>query len=130
MSPVPPARVLVDTSVWVAHFRQGSAVLNQLLADDAVLMHPLALGELACGTPPRRRQTLRDLALLPSARQASLEEVLAFIERRQLYGLGCGLVDVSLLASALLTPGAALWTLDARLAAQARRLGVLYLPAH
>lgn len=46
--------VLVDTSVWVLHFRQSNQALVKLLEQDAVRMHPLILGELACGTPPER----------------------------------------------------------------------------
>ena len=53
---------------------------------------------------------------------------MAFIEREKLYGLGCGLVDMLLLASTLITPGAALWTLDKRLAELAGRFGVDYQP--
>lgn len=43
-------------------------------------------------------------------------------------GLGCGLVDMSLLASTLITPGAELWTLDKRLAELAGRFGVAHRP--
>ena len=32
--------VLVDTSVWVGHFRYGNAALERLLMQDAVLCHP------------------------------------------------------------------------------------------
>lgn len=120
--------VLVDTSVWVDHFRHGNPALVRLLAQDAVLVHPLVLGEIACGTPPQRQQTLADLGRLQAAPQASIREALAFIEREQLYGLGCGLVDVLLLASTLLNPGATLWTLDRRLADMAGRFGVLHTP--
>lgn len=118
--------VLVDTSVWVAHFRTSQPVLGQLLAMDLVLSHPLVIGELACGTPPRRRQTLQDLASLRQTQQASIEEAMAFAERHGLYGKGCGLVDMLLLASTLLTDGARLWTLDKRLASLAREQGVLF----
>ncbi|ASM78594.1 twitching motility protein PilT [Vitreoscilla filiformis] len=121
--------VLIDTSVWVAHFRQCNAELVRLLALDGALMHPLVQAELACGTPPEpRARTLADLGLLPPVRQASLTEVLAFVERERLYGLGCGVVELVLLASTLLTPGAVLWTLDKRLAALAGRFGVSYAP--
>lgn len=121
--------VLIDTSVWVEHFRSGLPALTELLLADRVLMHPLVLGELACGTPPARTQTLADLAALQSAQQATHDEVLAFIEAEQLYGLGCGWVDMALLASARITPGAVLWTLDKRLAALAERFGVGYSAA-
>jgi len=119
-------RVLVDTSVWVYHFRQHSAALANLLTLDLVLIHPMVLGELACGTPPSRQQTLADLARLQPTQQASMREVLAFVARERLFGLGCGLVDMALLASALMTPGAELWTLDKRLAALAERFGVMH----
>ncbi len=123
--------VLIDTSVWVAHFRQRNAALMALLAADQALMHPMVLGELACGTPPERTQTLSDLSLLQSSQQASLREVMAFVDREQLYGQGCGLVDMSLLTSTLLTPGASLWTLDKRLANLATRFKVAHpAPLH
>lgn len=123
--------VLIDTSVWVAHFRQRNAALVALLTADQVLIHPMVLGELACGTPPERTRTLSDLGLLQATQQASLREVMAFVDREHLYGLGCGLVDMSLLASTLLTPGATLWTLDKRLAELATRYKVAHqAPLH
>lgn len=122
--------VLIDTSVWVEHFRQRNGALMDLLAADLALMHPMVLAELACGTPPApRAQTLRDLGLLAQTQQASVREVMDFIEREKLYGLGCGAVDVFLLASTLMTPGAELWTLDKRLAALSERFGVGHRPA-
>jgi predicted nucleic acid-binding protein len=123
--------VLVDTSVWVDHFRNHNAGLVGLMSQDKVLIHPFVLTELASGTPPApRRRTLADLASLRMARQASQAEVLDFIEREKLYGLGCGLVDITLLASALLTPDATLWTLDKRLLALAMRSQISYPAKH
>ncbi len=116
--------VLVDTSVWVDHFRRGNTALERLLWQDAVLCHPWVIGEIACGTPPAREQTLADLAALQTAKVASVQELMVFIDREHLSGLGCGLVDLGLLASTLMTPGAQLWTLDKRLSALADRFGV------
>lgn len=121
--------VLVDTSVWVEHFRNRNEGLVSLLTLDLVLSHPLVVTELACGTPPARSRTLADIATLPQARQARLDEVMGFIEREHLYGLGCGAVDLALLASTLLTPGSRLWSLDKRLARLAERFQVAYRPA-
>ena len=119
--------VLVDTSVWVEHFRKGDARLTKLLAQDAALMHAFVLEEIACGTPPApRARTLADLARLRQARLASHAEIMGFIEREQLHGQGCGMVDVNLLASTRITPGARLWTLDKRLATLAKRLDVAW----
>ncbi len=96
---------------------------------DLALIHPMVLLELACGTPPApRERTLGDLGVLLTAEQATLEEVMQFVEREKLYGLGCGLVDMTLLASTLVTPGAKLWTLDRRLAGLAERFGVAHRP--
>jgi predicted nucleic acid-binding protein len=123
--------VLVDTSVWVDHFRCGNETLVLLLEQDRVLTHPCILGEIACGTPRRRAQTLADLASLQAAQQASLPEMLDFIERDQLFGHGCGWIDLQLLAATCLSEGAVLWSLDLRLQALADRLGRAYRsPVH
>lgn len=123
--------ILIDTSVWVDHFRSRNDHLVQLLCRDQVLIHPMIQAEIACGTPPAPRlRTLGDLALLPHSHQATIAEVMAFIENEKLYGLGCGLVDITLLASAMITPGAKLWTFNKRLAKLAARLNVSYQPVH
>jgi predicted nucleic acid-binding protein len=119
--------VLVDTSVWVDHFRNRNEALNALLQQDLARTHPLIIGEIVCGTPPvPRDKTLRDLELLQVVQHASLRETMEFIERESLYGLGCGLIDLVLLASTLLTPGVKLWTSDKRLAELAERFGVAH----
>ena len=116
--------VLVDTSVWVDHFRSKNQRLVYLLERDRVMVHPMVLAELACGTPPNRASILDDLDSLKHSQQATQKETLAFVESEKLYGLGCGLVDMLLLASTLITPQAELWTLDKRLSALAERFGV------
>jgi len=121
--------VLVDTSVWVDHFRRRNASLMHLLEQDLVMTHPLVVGEIACGTPPDRKRTLADLGVLQQTRQASLREVIDFIEKERLFGRGCGLVDMTLLVSTLMTPGVALWSLDRPLAALARHFGVIHRPS-
>lgn len=121
--------VLIDTSVWVDHFRNRNDVLVDLIQLDVALAHPMVVVEIACGMLPAPRiQTLNSIVLLQPCNQASLFEVMDFIERERLYGIGCGLVDMSLLASTLITPGAELWTLDKRLAELAGRFGVAHLP--
>ncbi len=120
--------VLVDTSVWLSHFRVHNEELSELLECDAVLIHPMVAAELACGTPPSRANTLSYLASLQQTQQASLSEVVDFIERETLYGEDCGIVDMILLASTLITPAAKLWTLDKRLISLADKFGVIYYP--
>lgn len=122
--------VLVDTSVWIDHFRNSNSQLIYLIGLDTAMTHPMVIAEIACGTPPApRSQTLHNLSLLNKCNQANLSEVMELIEREQLYGLGCGLVDINLLASTLITPGAELWTLDKRLAELTERFGIAHQPA-
>lgn len=78
---------------------------------------------------PYRGQVLSDLDGLQQTQQASIREVLVFIERERLFGLGCGLVDIQLLASTLMTPTVELWTMDKRLRVLAERFGVMHRPA-
>ena len=119
--------VLVDTSVWIDHFRNRNEALETLLNLDLALTHPMVMGEIACGTPPApRARTLGDLGLLPMIQQAGLHETMEFIERESMYGIGCGLVDMVLLTSTLMTPGATLWTMDKRLAKLAERFRVAH----
>ncbi len=106
---------LVDTSVWIDHFRNGNARLRGLLEEGEVATHPMVLGELACGNLPRRVQTLHLLARLPRIPQAPDHLVLQSIESRRLFGEGIGWIDAHLLTAALLS-SVALWTLDRRLA--------------
>ncbi len=113
--------VLVDSSVWVDHFHRADARLVELLQSGEVLTHSLVIGELACGNLGARRQTLGLLRALPRATEASAEEVLAFIERHRLHGIGIGVVDAHLLAAMMLSD-AELWTRDQALSRAARRI--------
>jgi predicted nucleic acid-binding protein len=117
--------ILVDTSVWIDHLRQGDSSLKQLLAQAQVMCHPMVLGELACGNLKSSSMVLDLLADLPGASVASEAEVLGFIQAQSLFGLGIGYVDVHLCASAKLH-GIQLWTRDKRLQAVAVRLGLAY----
>lgn len=101
--------VLIDTSVWTDHFRHRNEALVELLSQERAIAHPMVIGEIARGTPPApRRQTLEDLGLLPMSHLAGMQETVVFIEREAQYGMGCGLIDLILLASTLMTPGAKL----------------------
>lgn len=115
--------VLVDTSVWVEHFRHGKIGLETLLCDGQVICHPFILGELACGNLKSRAQILSLINALPAAHLAEHEEVIRFIENYHLMGKGLGYVDVHLLASAVLT-NVSLWTLDKRLDKTSLALGL------
>jgi len=117
--------VLVDTSVWVLHLREGNTELKELLNNGEVMCHQFIIGELACGNVKNRNEILTLLQLLPSVIQAKHEEVLAFIEVNGLMGRGLGYVDMHLSASAILT-GIPMWTLDKKLDETNKKLGISF----
>jgi predicted nucleic acid-binding protein len=117
--------ILVDTSIWVSHLNAGDSHLKALLEQGEVVCHPFIVGELACGRIKNRTEVLSLLRALPTARMAVHDEVLGFIDRHGLMGIGLGFVDVHLLASALLS-NAPLWTTDKPLAAASTRLSINY----
>lgn len=119
--------VLVDTSVWVDHFRKFNVVLAQLLKDSEVVVHPFVIGELACGNLKRAGEILNLLRALAHVPRISDEEILVFIEGHQISGRGLGLVDVHLLASCLID-NTGLWTGDKKLQIMAEKLGIGYQP--
>ena len=117
--------VITDTSIWVTHLRQGSRQLEKLLIDAEVMCHPFIIGELACGNLKNRNEIIFLLQSLPMAPTIEFDEFIFFVERNRLMGIGIGLVDVHLLASAQLT-GIPLWTADKRLKSAATKLDLAY----
>ena len=117
--------VLVDTSIWISHFRENNSHLKKLLLDESVACHPFIIGELACGNIKNRKEIIPLLQALPKALVAENDEVLQFIEQKKLMGIGIGLIDVHLLASSLLT-GVPLWTTDKRMRTTASKFNIIY----
>jgi hypothetical protein len=116
--------VFVDTSVWVDHLRRGEPLLQDFLSEGLVSTHPFVIGELACGNLSNRGELLSLLSELPLVSIATNEEVMHLIERHKLNGKGLGWIDMNLLTSALISR-IPLWTRDRRLAAVAKKLGII-----
>ena len=117
--------VLVDTSVWVSHLRDGNVGLEKLLNDGEVACHPFIVGELVCGNLKNRHEVLTYLQSLPMGILAEDGEILRFIENHQLMGKGLGYIDVHLIASAALTD-VPLWTFDKTLDKITKKIGINY----
>ena len=117
--------IIVDSSIWIDHFRFGDIELTDLLGREQVLIHPFVVGELALGNFRKRDAILGLLDVLSKAVSVNDDEVLTFIESNKLYGLGIGYVDVHLLASSRLSE-AKLWTRDKKLNEAAKKLGCAY----
>jgi predicted nucleic acid-binding protein len=113
---------LIDTSVWLDHFRERIAPLASLIRDEQVIIHPFVTGELTMGSLRSRQQTIDALRSLPQALIVSDDAWQAFVEEHALAGTGIGFVDAHLLASAI-GMGALLWTRDKRLRTHAQALG-------
>nr|VFJ65454.1 MAG: hypothetical protein BECKDK2373B_GA0170837_11504 [Candidatus Kentron sp. DK] len=118
--------ILVDTSIWVDHLRRTNEKLSALLGNDAVLIHPFVIGELACGSLHHRQRVLSGLHEIPLTAVVSNRDVMGFIERNALFGLGIVWIDVHLLAATARTESCQLWTRDKRLRLQAERLNISY----
>jgi predicted nucleic acid-binding protein len=117
--------VLIDTSVWVTHLRNGTTGLETLLNNGEVLCHPFIIGELACGNLKNRNEILSLLQALPKSVYADHEDVMQFIENYSHMGKGLGYIDIHLLASALLT-NVPLWTLDKKLREVSSKIGLAH----
>ena len=117
--------VIVDTSIWATHLRQGSRQLEKLLMNAEVMCHPFIIGELACGHLNNRNEIISLFQSLPMAPTIEFDEFLYFIDRNHLTGKGVGFVDVHLLASAQLI-GVPLWTADKRLKSAADLLELTF----
>ncbi|OLD66982.1 MAG: hypothetical protein AUI45_14695 [Acidobacteria bacterium 13_1_40CM_2_56_11] len=89
--------ILVDSSVWISHFRGKEPRLASLLNDEQVVTHPCVIGELALGSLKNRSQVLGDLQMI-------------------------GWIDAHLLLSCILN-STELWTADKTLLSVARFCG-------
>jgi|SRR5271163_662126 len=120
--------VLIDTSVWI-RFLMGRepfvGELKRLLNAGQAVGHELVYGELLIGDRGGRKQLLSGFDKMYQAAIVPHTDVVAFVEVRKLHGLGVGWIDISLLASAIVS-GLKLWTADPRLSAMANEFGVDY----
>lgn len=115
--------ILVDTSIWIDHFRHGHEPLRKALEKKQVLMHPFVIGEIACGCRPSERGLLDEIDQLPHVVQVRHEEALAFLVSHDLAGSGMGWIDIHLLASARLAR-CSLLTGDKAMRQAAEQVGV------
>lgn len=115
--------ILVDTSIWIDHFRHGDLELSKIIEDDRLLCHPFVIGELALGSLRERDAVIAFLAAQREAAIATHAEVMTVIDRYAIFSMGIGYTDAHLLTSTLLDRRASLWTRDKRLAAAAQKVG-------
>ena len=121
--------ILVDTNIWIEHFKSVNKDVTALLEAGRVVMHPFIVAELALGGLRDRMMTLVSLEFLPELPVAELHEVRQLIEVRKLYTQGIGFVDAHLITSLVIvqTP-TGLWTDEHGLTQVAEKLGFLAKP--
>ena len=121
--------ILIDTNIWIEHFKSENKNVSALLEAGRVVMHPFIVAELALGGLRDRMMTLASLEFLPELPVAELHEIRQLIEVRKLYTQGIGLVDAHLVASLIIvqTP-TELWTDDDGLTRVAEKLDFLAKP--
>ena len=115
--------ILVDSSVWMDHFRKPSTRLAALLDAEEICTHPFVIGEVACGNLKNRKEIISLIHALPIVQKADDDEILFFIERHRLSGRGIGVIDIHLLASCLFER-CFIWTADRRLRAVAEEIKI------
>ena len=118
--------ILADTSVWVDHLIVENPHLVSLLQRRQILIHPMVIGELACGNMRDRAVVMRLLRGLPRILVATHDEVLFLIESHRFMGRGIGFIDAHLLTSTAMAPPTQLWANDRRLMGVANELGIAY----
>jgi predicted nucleic acid-binding protein len=117
--------ILVDTSIWIDHFRETNPQLSSLLLSGSVSTHELVLEELALGGLHHVTEVSNLLANLPRLPNLRHFEVMHLISSRRLASSGIGVVDARLLG-AVIAHGGQLWTRDSKLRTCAEQADVSY----
>ncbi len=118
--------ILVDTAVWIDHLNAPITELLDRLDTREVLVHPMVIGEIACGTMRDRAVILSLLQSLPRIGELTHDQVLKEIEAGGFMGRGIGFIDAHLLTSVMARSGTTLWTRDQRLKQIAEEMGVAF----
>jgi len=71
---------------------------------------------------------LEYLDKLQTVKTATNREIMTLIDVHHLQDSGCGAIDMALLASALITENAKIWTQDKKLDALAKKLEISFKP--
>ena len=119
--------MIVDTCVWVEHFRGEVDALSRLCRDGRAFVHHDVFGEVMLGCGEERDEIVEEIRLLPPIGRPSLADIEVAIKS---HGIACkriGWVDAVLLCTAMIdVRGPSLMTFDKKLLREAIRLGVAF----
>lgn len=115
--------VLVDTSVWIEHFRVSSPKLVDLLMAGGVLSHEFILGEISLAhfNKKDREKIVDRMSALERISTSAHEDVFEFARKNKFSGKGIGWIDSHILHSCLIHK-VELWTFDKNLSALYKKL--------
>ncbi|MGZ3748144.1 MAG: PIN domain-containing protein [Pseudobdellovibrionaceae bacterium] len=115
--------VLVDTNVWIEHFRSTSPQLIELLMTGNVVTHEFILGELSLAHfhTKERGKILERLHALERIKTSEHQEVYDFSFLHKLSGKGIGWIDSHLL-HACISQNLGLLTFDKNLSQLAKKI--------
>jgi len=128
--------IVVDSTVWFDHISKGNPHLTRILKEDSdeeLLSHATVLGELIMGNGWTNDQLqMHEIGSLPLLPELSSEDVMDFVRRNNVYGLGMGWADARILASVAFFSeyDIRIWTRDKGFLAAAKKLGMAYDNEH
>lgn len=93
--------ILVDSSVWIQHFKKTDSFLVNSLKEDRVVVHPLIIQEISLGHIKNRELIIELVSYLHIAPTASHQQIQEFILKNKLAGSGVGVIDIHLLYAAV-----------------------------
>jgi predicted nucleic acid-binding protein len=116
--------ILVDTSVWIDHFKKKNNTLSQWILDGMVCTHPLIIQEICLGDFKQKTMIVDSLKHLILVPMISHQEFILFSSKHNFKKVG--VVDVHILASAILSR-CSLITSDKALALAAQKINLKLL---
>lgn len=83
--------LILDTSVWIDHFKKGNKKITHLLKTEEILIHPFILGELSLGQfeQKTRFKILDMLNLMLKTEVDTHEQIIHFVEKNKLFTQAC-----------------------------------------
>ncbi len=118
------ARILIDTNIWIQHFKTKQESIIKILHNEEIVSHPLILGELHLGVynnPSERQKVIELLNQLECLNFETNSLIYEFINSQKLYGKKIGFIDSHLLYSTIKNK-VKLWTMDKNLLLLARQM--------
>ncbi len=114
-------KTLVDSSIWIGHFKKADSKLISLLEADEAILHPFIIQELYLGRPRGKELVFERLAKLPCLPILPDDQFRHFVDKYKIFGKGIGIIDSHLWGSAHLHK-VSLYTLDKKLGRLAQNI--------